>query len=96
MSTYFTDKSFKFLRGLARHNERAWFLDHKADYDAHVRTPFLRLITDLQPIVAGISEHYRSDPKPVGGSLFRIHRDTRFANDKTPYKTWQGARTCSS
>src|SRR5690606_8049694 len=26
------------------------------------------------------------------GSLFRIHRDTRFSNDKTPYKTWQGAR----
>jgi len=92
MSTYFTDKSFKFLRGLARHNERAWFLDHKADYDAHVRAPFQRLLTDLQPIVAEISAHYRSDPKPVGGSLFRIQRDTRFANDKTPYKTWQGAR----
>jgi len=28
----------------------------------------------------------------VGGSMFRIQRDTRFANDKTPYKTWQGAR----
>ena len=92
MSTYFTDKSFKFLRSLARHNERAWFLDHKADYDAHVRAPFQRLLTDLQPIVAEISAHYRSDPKPVGGSLFRIQRDTRFANDKTPYKTWQGAR----
>ena len=92
MSTYFTDKSFRFLRALARHNERAWFLDHKADYDAHVRAPFLRLLTDLQPIVAEISAHYRSDPKPVGGSLFRIQRDTRFANDKTPYKTWQGAR----
>jgi uncharacterized protein (TIGR02453 family) len=28
-----------------------------------------------------------ADPKPAGGSLFRIHRDTRFAKDKTPYKT---------
>ena len=92
MTTYFDDKSLKFLRSLARHNERAWFLDHKADYDAHVRGPFLRLLTDLQPIVAGISDHYRADPRPVGGSLFRIQRDTRFANDKTPYKTWQGAR----
>jgi uncharacterized protein (TIGR02453 family) len=92
MTTYFDDKGFKFLRSLARHNARAWFLDHKADYEAHVRGPFLRLLTDLQPIVAGISDHYRSDPRPVGGSLFRIQRDTRFANDKTPYKTWQGAR----
>jgi uncharacterized protein (TIGR02453 family) len=92
MTAYFTEASFKFLRGLARHNERAWFLAHKAEYDEHVRAPFQRLLTDLQPVVAEVSEHYRSDPKPVGGSLFRIQRDTRFANDKTPYKTWQGAR----
>ncbi|NUS59488.1 MAG: DUF2461 domain-containing protein [Lysobacter sp.] len=92
MSTYFTEASFKFLRALARHNERAWFLDHKAEYETHVRAPFLRLLTDLQPALAEVSEHYRADPKPVGGSLFRIQRDTRFANDKTPYKTWQGAR----
>ncbi|MCC8363415.1 DUF2461 domain-containing protein [Lysobacter sp. A6] len=92
MSTYFTEASFKFLRGLARHNEREWFLAHKADYETHVRAPFQRLLTDLQPALAEVSEHYRADPKPVGGSMFRIQRDTRFANDKTPYKTWQGAR----
>jgi uncharacterized protein (TIGR02453 family) len=92
MSTYFSKASFKFLRGLARNNEREWFQAHKADYDAHVREPFQHLLTDLQPVLAGVSEHYRSEPKGVGSSLFRIHRDTRFANDKTPYKTWQGAR----
>ncbi len=92
MATYFTDKSFRFLRGLARHNERAWFLAHKPDYEAHVREPFQRLLADLQPALAQVSAHYRSEPRGVGGSLFRIHRDTRFANDKTPYKTWQGAR----
>lgn len=92
MATYFTDKSFKFLRALARNNERAWFLAHKDEYDAHVREPFQRLLTDLQPDLHAVSEHFRSDPKTVGGSLFRIQRDTRFANDKTPYKTWQGAR----
>jgi len=92
MTTYFGDKTYKFLRGLARHNERAWFQAHKADYDAHVRAPFLQLLVDLQPALAQVSEHYRAEPKPVGGSLFRIQRDTRFANDKTPYKPWQGAR----
>jgi uncharacterized protein (TIGR02453 family) len=92
MSRYFSDASFKFLRGLARHNEREWFQAHKADYDENVRGPFQRLLTDLQPVLAGVSEHYRSEPKTVGGSLFRIQRDTRFANDKTPYKPWQGAR----
>ena len=89
---YFHDKTFKFLRALARNNSREWFHEHKAEYDAHLRGPFLQLITDLQPDLLGISEHYRADPRGVGGSLFRIHRDTRFSNDKTPYKTWSGAR----
>jgi uncharacterized protein (TIGR02453 family) len=90
--SYFSDKSFSFLRTLARNNKRDWFLAHKADYEAQVRAPFLRLLQDLQPGLAQISSQFRADPRPVGGSLFRIHRDTRFANDKTPYKTYAGAR----
>ena len=89
---YFSPKTFKFLRALARNNSREWFHAHKQDYEANLRQPFLRLITDLQPDVHTISEHYRADPRGVGGSLFRIHRDTRFSNDKTPYKSWSGAR----
>lgn len=92
MSSYFTAASFKFLRGLARHNEKAWFETHRAEYDTHVRQPFLQLITDLQPALAEVSAHFRADPRGNGGSLFRIYRDARFSNDKSPYKTWQGAR----
>ncbi|RNF85341.1 DUF2461 domain-containing protein [Montanilutibacter psychrotolerans] len=92
MAQYFSDASFKFLKGLARNNSREWFHAHKADYDEQVRAPFQRLLTDLQPVLATISPHYRADPRTVGGSLFRIQRDTRFASDKTPYKSWQGAR----
>lgn len=92
MSTYFTSKSFSFLRRLARNNERAWFHAHKADYERHVREPFQRLLGDLQAPLADISPHFRADPKAVGGSLFRIQRDTRFSGDKAPYKSWQGAR----
>lgn len=92
MTVYFSDRSFRFLRGLARHNERDWFHAHKADYEAHVREPFQRLLGDLQPALAAISPHFRADPRPLGGSLFRIQRDTRYARDKSPYKPWQGAR----
>ena len=92
MSTYFSDKTFKFLRALARNNSREWFNDHRKDYEAHLKGPFQRLITDLEPDLLAISPHYRADPRGNGGSLFRIHRDTRFSNDKTPYKTWGGAR----
>jgi uncharacterized protein (TIGR02453 family) len=92
MPAYFSDKSFRFLRALARHNERTWFHAHKADYEAHVREPFQRLLGDLQPALAATSVHFRADPRSVGGSLFRIQRDTRYAHDKSPYKSWQGAR----
>lgn len=92
MTQYFNDASYKFLRGLARHNDKAWFAEHKQQYEDHVRQPFLRLITDLQPDLTEVSAHFRADPRTVGGSLFRIYRDSRFSNDKTPYKTWQGAR----
>ena len=92
MSSYFSDKSFRFLRGLARHNNREWFLAHKTDYETHVRTPFQALLADLQPALAAVSLHFRAEPKTVGGSLFRIQRDTRFSGNKAPYKSWQGAR----
>jgi uncharacterized protein (TIGR02453 family) len=90
--SYFTPDTFKFLRDLARHNERPWFHANKARYEAVVREPFLRLIADLAEPLAKISPHFRADPRPVGGSLFRIQRDTRFSGDKAPYKTWAGAR----
>ena len=92
MAAYFSDATWRFFRALARNNNRNWFHAHKADYEAHVRVPFLRLIGDLQPALAGVSPHYRADPRAMNGSLFRINRDTRFANDKSPYKTWQGAK----
>jgi len=92
MPSYFSDASFRFLRALARNNNRQWFHAHKGDYETHIRAPYQRLLVDLQPIVAELSLNYRADPRPVGGSMFRINRDTRFANDKSPYKTWQGAK----
>jgi len=92
VAAYFTPATFRFLRALARHNTRAWFDDHRHDYERHVREPFLRLLGDLQPALAAVSPHYRADPRRAGGSLYRIHRDTRFSASKAPYKTWQGAR----
>ena len=90
--TYFSKATFTFLRALARNNNREWFRAHQSAYDRDVRDPFLALIADLQTPLAKISPHLRADPRKSGGSLFRIYRDTRFANDKTPYKTWAGAR----
>jgi uncharacterized protein (TIGR02453 family) len=90
VSTYFDDGTYRFLRALAKNNSREWFQAHKAEYEAHVRAPALALIADLQPALRAVSPHYRAEAKATGGSLFRIHRDTRFSNDKTPYKTHAG------
>ncbi len=91
-SPHFTPAAFTFLRQLARHNERAWFKSHQASYERDVREPFLAVIAALQVPLASISPRFRADPRKVGGSLFRVQRDTRFAADKQPYKTWAGAR----
>jgi len=89
-ATYYTPATFRFLRALARHNERDWFQAHKAAYEEHVKSASLRLIADLAVPLQAISPQLVADSRPVGGSLFRIYRDTRFAADKRPYKTHIG------
>jgi len=83
----FRPETFAFLTGLALNNEKSWFEAHKSDYENLVVAPALELIVALDPIVRSLSPHYRGVAKRVGGSLMRVYRDTRFARDKTPYKT---------
>jgi uncharacterized protein (TIGR02453 family) len=78
---------FKFLRDLKRHNDREWFDANRERYENDVRAPLLAFISDFGPRLAKISKHMVADPRPIGGSLFRIHRDIRFSKDKSPYKT---------
>ncbi len=82
----FTAATFKFLRDLKANNNRDWFKANQARYEATVREPALEFITEFGPHLQRISPHFRAEAKKVGGSLFRIHRDTRFGKDKTPYK----------
>jgi uncharacterized protein (TIGR02453 family) len=89
---YFTRGLLRFLRELAKNNNRTWFGANKARFEEDVRDPLLEFIRDFGAPLARISPHYVSDPRPVGGSLFRIYRDTRFSKDKTPYKTNMGAQ----
>ena len=86
-NTYFTTGSMSFLRQLAQNNNRDWFEDHKADYEEKVRAPALRFIADMADELAILSPHFLAQPRKVGGSLMRVHRDVRFAKDKRPYKT---------
>jgi uncharacterized protein (TIGR02453 family) len=87
---YFSPGLFDFLRQLTRNNNREWFQKNKARYEADVREPAFRFIEDVGPRLKPISSHLVADPRPVGGSLFRINRDIRFSTDKSPYKTAVG------
>jgi uncharacterized protein (TIGR02453 family) len=84
---YFTRQTFSFLSSLADNNNRVWFEQHKQDYEDYVREPALDFISDMAGEMPAISKHFLAVPKKMGGSLMRVYRDTRFARDKTPYKT---------
>ncbi|MFP5332872.1 MAG: DUF2461 domain-containing protein, partial [Acidimicrobiia bacterium] len=86
MTRHFTPATFSFLRDLAANNDREWFAANKDRYVEKVQEPALEFITDFGPRLAKISPHFTADARTVGGSLFRIQRDTRFSKDKTPYK----------
>ena len=86
-----TPALFDFLRDLEANNERSWFEANKERYNAEVRDPMLDFIGAFAGPLRGISPHFVADPRPNGGSLFRIYRDTRFSRDKTPCKTNVGA-----
>jgi uncharacterized protein (TIGR02453 family) len=81
---YFRPEALKFLRNLARHNDRAWFQPRKSEFDAELREPMLAVI---RKITDAMLDFAPSHVRPAEKSIFRIYRDTRFSNDKRPYKT---------
>ncbi len=76
--------ALKFLRALARHNDREWFERHRAVYETEVRDPLRALVEEMDVRLARLAPELVGDPRR---SIFRIHRDVRFSKDKSPYKT---------
>ncbi|MHC4991540.1 MAG: DUF2461 domain-containing protein [Planctomycetota bacterium] len=91
-SAHFTPELFRFMRQLRRNNDREWFQKNRDRYIEHVRDPMVRFIGDFAPRLRRISRQFLADPSLQGGSMFRIHRDVRFSNDKSPYKTMAAAQ----
>ena len=84
MHPRFTPKSLAFLRALKRNNKREWFASRKADYEEHVRAPMIAVVEQLAKDFRRFAPELEASPKT---SIFRIYRDTRFSDDKSPYKT---------
>ncbi len=75
--TGFPVEAFEFYAALADHNTRAWWQEHKADYERLVRQPMIALLEEL-------SEEFGTP------HVFRPYRDARFSKDKSPIKDHQG------
>jgi uncharacterized protein (TIGR02453 family) len=75
----FPDEAFEFYEGLQADNSKAYWNDHKAIWESSVRDPMIALVEELQAEFGGAVK------------VFRPYRDVRFAADKSPYKTNQGA-----
>ena len=93
----FSNRAFKFLEDLSNHNEKAWFDANKEIYQSELLKPALALVTALAAPLSSLDDKIHAEPR-VNGSIFRINRDVRFANDKRPYKDhldfwfWHGER----
>jgi len=81
---YFRPEALTFLRNLAKHNDRVWFNERKAVYESELKEPMLAVI---RRITDAMMEFAPNHVRPAEKSLFRIYRDTRFSNNKLPYKT---------
>ena len=92
MAAHFTPAYFTFLRDLKKHNNRDWFAANRDRYIAEVEGPLLQFIGDFAAPLRAISAAYVADRRRMGGSMFRLHRDTRFSPDKSPFKTYTAAR----
>jgi uncharacterized protein (TIGR02453 family) len=86
--TGFTPAAIQFLADLAENNDRAWFQPRKAEFERLLKDPMEAMIAALAERLEARGVPMLADPKR---SPFRIYRDTRFAKDKSPYKTHLGA-----
>src|ERR671928_51123 len=74
----FPAEAIEFYEGLEADNTRAYWQDHKKDYEELVKRPMVELLAEL-------SDEFGE------GKIFRPFRDVRFSKDKSPYKTAIGA-----
>jgi uncharacterized protein (TIGR02453 family) len=78
-------RALRFLRKLAKNNDRGWFAANRAEYDEYVKPAWEDLVAAL--LIAAIPYDERFAAVEPRACIFRLARDTRFSGDKTPYKS---------
>ncbi len=82
--SHFSPEGLRFLRQLARNNQREWFQARRAVFEGEVRQPMLAIIA---AVTDAMTEFAPAHVRPPEKSLMRIYRDIRFSTDKRPYKS---------
>ncbi len=80
---YFSNDFTKFFKELKSNNQKEWFHANKKRYEAEVKKPFAKFVSDLIQEL-GKYEELNVQAKDC---ILRINRDIRFSKDKTPYNT---------
>jgi uncharacterized protein (TIGR02453 family) len=83
-SPRFSTATLSFLKRLKRNNRREWFNARRDEYEAVVRKPMVAVVERLAVDMRAIAPELLVSPKH---SIYRIYRDTRFSDNKAPYKT---------
>ncbi len=81
---HFSQDFLNFFTELEENNNREWFLENKKRYEDSVKKPFEYFVQDM---IYRIHEDDENMICTTKEAIFRIYRDVRFSNDKTPYKT---------
>jgi len=79
----FTDETIQFFLDLRFHNYTDYFHQQHDRYVENVQQLFYSLIEDLAPAMLSVDPRMEVRPYKC---LSRIHRDTRFSKDKSPYR----------
>jgi uncharacterized protein (TIGR02453 family) len=78
----------RFLRSLKRHNDREWFRARRSEFDELIDAPMNSIIERLAHDFRYFLPDVIASPRV---SRYRMYRDTRFSDNKTPLKTHVGA-----
>jgi len=84
----YSPKAFDFLRKLKRNNRRDWFQPRKTEYESLLVVPTKAMVAELGARLSNKTPGVKYDTRRA---VFRIYRDVRFSNDKSPYKTYTAA-----
>lgn len=86
--SFFVKDFIDFFSELEKNNNKVWFDENKKRYEKYVKIPFIEFVTE---IIIRVQEDDSLVNINAKEAIFRINRDVRFSNDKSPYKSHTSA-----